>query len=360
MAKNKKIGTYIYRKGRPHPWTVQLSLGDNRLSKSFVYQDDAKKWTYEQNLKHLKSFNFKLALSTFPEMFYFFMKVEKAPNVAPATYRNYIQTAKVVKRLFPNLLLKNCSVEVMQPILDDYAKTHSAKTVSEHVKRIRASIKFAYSFNALDVDFGFRLKARGKELEEKRNKALSMSDFKKLRQELIANHDTKFKVLVLLATETGARRGELLALTKRDLLPLTHSISINKSKSPTSYSLKLKTSSSKRVVDISPMIFNIIHNLEPEPDGYIFSDDHFKQSGLLADLLTELKIPQTTFHGLRDSHASFLFASFNEDVDNAMLYVSKRLGHADLLTTQKYYIELMPEKKLVQNAQALDFLSEAL
>lgn len=43
-----------------------------------------------------------------------------------------------------------------------------------------------------------------------------------------------------------------------------------------------------------------------------------------------------------------------------MLYVSKRLGHADLLTTQKYYIELMPGKKLVQNARALDFLSEAL
>lgn len=118
-----------------------------------------------------------------------------------------------------------------------------------------------------------------------------MCHFKKLRQELIANHDTKFKMLVLLATETGAHRGELLALTKRDLLPLTHSISINKSKSPTSDSLKLKTSSSKRVVDISPIVFNIIHNLKPELDGYIFSDDHFKQSGLLADLLTELKIP---------------------------------------------------------------------
>ncbi len=29
----------------------------------------------------------------------------------------------------------------------------------------------------------------------------------------------------------------------------------------------------------------------------------------------------------------FLFSTFNEHVDNAILYVSKRLDHADLITT---------------------------
>lgn len=360
MAKIKKIGNYTYRKGRPHPWTVQISLGNQRIAKSFTNKQDAEKWAYTQHMKHLKSFDFQQSLTTFPEFFSYFMKEEKAGYVSNATFRNYVQTQKVITTLYRGLRLRDCTTATMQPPLDEYSVTHSAKTVTEHLKRIRAALRYALEINAIDVNCGPRLKQTGYELDSKRNQSLSMEDFKKLRKQLLLNHDTKFKVLTLLATETGARRGELLALTKKDLLSHSHSISITKSKSPTDDSLKLKTRGSKRIIDISERVFTIVSNLEVEPDGYIFPTDSFKQSSMLKDLLQQLKIPNTTFHGLRDSHASFLFASFNDDVENAMLYVSKRLGHADLLTTQRYYVELMPEKKHMQNAQALNFLSEAL
>ncbi|WP_455550341.1 tyrosine-type recombinase/integrase [Bacillus aquiflavi] len=68
--------------------------------------------------------------------------------------------------------------------------------------------------------------------------------------------------------------------------------------------------------------------------------DGFKQSERLAELLTKVDISKTTFHGLRDTHASFLFA---QDID--LVYVSERLGHVNIQTTQNYYLELMPEKK---------------
>ncbi|WP_244535797.1 hypothetical protein [Lentibacillus halodurans] len=38
-------------------------------------------------------------------------------------------------------------------------------------------------------------------------------------------------------------------------------------------------------------------------------------------------------------------------------YVSKRLGHINIQTTQNYYLELMPEKKHQQDADALNLLS---
>ncbi|WP_259323982.1 hypothetical protein [Weissella cibaria] len=41
------------------------------------------------------------------------------------------------------------------------------------------------------------------------------------------------------------------------------------------------------------------------------------------------------------------------------MYISKRLGHADIATTQKYYLELMPEAKMKQDAIALDILNSA-
>nr|WP_309138921.1 tyrosine-type recombinase/integrase [Peribacillus frigoritolerans] len=65
-----------------------------------------------------------------------------------------------------------------------------------------------------------------------------------------------------------------------------------------------------------------------------------------------LDIKKTTFHGLRDTHASFLFS---QDIDIA--YVSKRLGHINIQTTQNYYLELMPEKKHQQDANAFFLLS---
>ena len=86
-------------------------------------------------------------------------------------------------------------------------------------------------------------------------------------------------------------------------------------------------------------------------NGYIFSFDGFKQSERLTALLKDVGIPKTTFHGLRDSHASFLFA---QDID--LVYVSKRLGHVNIQTTQNYYLELMPEKKHEQEEDALNLL----
>ncbi|WP_445082432.1 tyrosine-type recombinase/integrase [Bacillus aquiflavi] len=80
--------------------------------------------------------------------------------------------------------------------------------------------------------------------------------------------------------------------------------------------------------------------------------DGFKQSERLAELLTKVDISKTTFHGLRDTHASFLFA---QDID--LVYVSERLGHVNIQTTQNYYLELMPEKKHQQDADALNLLS---
>ena len=77
------------------------------------------------------------------------------------------------------------------------------------------------------------------------------------------------------------------------------------------------------------------------------------QSRYLQELLKKLEITKTTFHGLRDSHATFLFSK-NISLD----YISRRLGHNSILTTQEYYLSLMPEKKHQQDADALNFLDE--
>ncbi|MCI5871658.1 MAG: tyrosine-type recombinase/integrase, partial [Streptococcus sp.] len=86
---------------------------------------------------------------------------------------------------------------------------------------------------------------------------------------------------------------------------------------------------------------------------YVFDWNGFKQAGQLQKLLKQLGLNKTTFHGLRDTHASFLFSK-----DISLDYISRRLGHNSILTTQQYYLELMPEKKHQQDADALSLLND--
>lgn len=134
------------------------------------------------------------------------------------------------------------------------------------------------------------------------------------------------------------RRGELLSIRPESLFK--YEIKVLHSVSPTSDYTSLKTQNAKRDVSINKDVYELIRKISVKENGYILGFGSFKQSEQLEELLTELNIKKTTFHGLRDTHASFLFA---KDIDIA--YVSKRLGHINIQTTQNYYLELMPEKK---------------
>ena len=141
-----------------------------------------------------------------------------------------------------------------------------------------------------------------------------------------------------MALETGMRRGELLAIKPESLYK--YGIRVRESISPTSSDTSLKTSNSKRDVSINKDVHDLVLSINLKDDGYIFSTDGFSQSKKLREILNILDIERTTFHGFRDTHASFLFS---QDIDLA--YVSQRLGHSNIQTTQNYYLELMQENR---------------
>lgn len=186
---------------------------------------------------------------------------------------------------------------------------------------------------------------------QKKNRALSITEFKKLRHYVLKHPENEFHILVLLALETGMRRGELLAIRPESLYE--YGVQVRHSFSPTSTDTSLKTNNAKRDISINKEVYNLVQSIPVKSNGYIFDFDGFKQSERLATLLEELNISRTTFHGLRDTHASFLFS---QNID--LVYVSKRLGHVNIQTTQNYYLELMPEKKHEQEDIALNLLRD--
>ncbi len=355
MANYEKLPNGTYR--------ARIYLGDGRSkSRSFLNKKDAKIWALETEKQKLTDVNIiardRLFTNVYDEWFHDIM----IPQLADSTLKKYYNAARINHRLFEGLRLSDFeNMRKIQKILDQYGKTVAQKTIEEYLKKIRRVLRYALLQRMITHDITHALKANGRKKTHKVNRAFTMTEFQKLRHYLFEHANSKFNVLVLLATETGARRGELLALTPSDLSPDTFEISLNKSISPDSSDLSMKTSKSKRIVTISPKVFNLVSTLKPNGDGRIFDDDGFHQSVLLHALLDQIGIEQTTFHGLRDSHASYIFAKFGEtNSDQAIMYISKRLGHADITTTQKYYLELMPESKMKQDAMTIDFLNDAV
>lgn len=81
------------------------------------------------------------------------------------------------------------------------------------------------------------------------------------------NHlEVEFNILVLLALETGARRGELIALRPESLYQC--GIHIRQSISSISADTTLKTENAKRDVSINQEVYDIIRAIPVKDNGY--------------------------------------------------------------------------------------------
>ena len=321
-----------------------------RETKTFKNKKDATLWTLEMELEKGRGKNIAERSTLFTDFYHSWVNTVKKNDVREATFINYMRTITVVESLFEGIKLKHLDDIVMQKKLDHYAETHSKKTTRELVLKIRGSLKYAYARGLVTNDFGHLLKSKGQE-QPKKNIALSITEFKKLRKYCLKHQDEEFNILVLLALETGARRGELLGIKEEDIFE--YGVYIRRSISPTNSDTQLKTKHSRRDISINKDVYEALLKLAKSKSDYVFEWNSFRQSQQLKKLLKQLDLNKTTFHGLRDTHASFLFSK-----DISIDYISRRLGHNSILTTQNYYLELMPEKKHQQDADALSLLND--
>lgn len=154
--------------------------------------------------------------------------------------------------------------------------------MKELLLKIRGSLKYAYARGLITNDFGHLLKAKGLE-QPKRNIPLSVTEFKKLRKYCLTHAlEDEFNVLVALALETGARRGELLGIKKEDIFK--YGIKIRRSISPTNSDTQLKTKHSKRDISINQDIYTAVICLANTKKDYIFDWYGFRQAAQLQTL----------------------------------------------------------------------------
>jgi integrase len=181
---------------------------------------------------------------------------------------------------------------------------------------------------------------------------------------LAALKDHWLEPIAVLALATGARRGEILALTHGNIDLTKATMRIERSLEQTKAKLCFKTPKTKhgkRTVALPPIAIEALQahrrrQLELrlafgqgklEPGTLVFSTidgDPVPPNNLSRDwrrFVKAHKLPEISFHGLRHSHVSALIGKLDP------LSISRRVGHAKVSTTMDLYGHLFAQTDAV-------------
>ena len=205
-------------------------------------------------------------------------------------------------------------------------------------------------------------KANKPKKEHKEKNFYDVNQVKKLL-DVLDNESIKYKLLIVLALDSGARRSEICAIRWSDIDMNTRMMSITKSLKVVDKIVDektTKTESSIRTIKLSESTINLLKEYKEWQEAYklinkqrwigkddrIFTDirgsymfpgtcDH-----ILKKIVKKYNLDPICFHELRHTCASLLI---NAGVDPKS--VSKRLGHSDTSITMEIYTHAFEESK---------------
>lgn len=285
--------------------------------------------------------------TTLAEYFKDWIKLYKVNAVRLVTLKKYNESYTFIQKNLPNLRLKDINRSTYQELINLYAQSHERQTVRDFHHQVKAAILDAYDDNLLAKNPTRRIIIKGKDPKHKKCKFLSENELNSLLRSL--NLDEKkpnFDWMILLIAKTGLRFAEALGITPQDFNFEKQTLSINKTwnyKDPDGGFQPTKNESSNRTIVLDWKIclqFNhLIQNLEP--DKPIFVKKRIYNSSVnnfISRKCNAIGIPVVSVHGLRHTHASLLLYA-----GVSVAGVSRRLGHANITTTQNVYLHIIKE-----------------
>jgi integrase len=305
----------------------------------------------EQDLR--KGITPHLKPEPFDEYFETWLKLYK-PNVAGNTMARYENTLKTIQENFPGETIQSFTKRRYQEFLNKYGSTRSKETTRKINTHIRACIKDAIDEGIIHLDF-----TRGAVLtgtvpaKRGEDKHLSLFESKRLLKHF-KDPEYLSHYLILLGLTSGMRYAELVGLTRKDFLFKSNEINIDKT---WGYTKKMhtgfgptKNDQSIRKIKMDGKTMNIFKKLFERTPENIHSLVFFSPTSkykvlcntavnkVLKSTLQKLNIDPISAHGLRHTHASILLYK-----RASIYYVSERLGHSDIETTNGYYAHIIKE-----------------
>ena len=283
------------------------------------------------------------------ELFYEYyekwINVYKEGAIREVTMKKYKLTLSWLKKLAPDLEVKNLTRVTYQQILNDYAEEHEKQSTMDFHHQLKGAILDAVDEGIIDRDPTRKAIIKGKTPKEKKIKYLNQFELHKLISDLNLGAKLNYDWLILLIAKTGMRFSEALAITPKDFDLPHQMLLISKTwdyKGKGGF-MPTKNASSVRKIQIdwqTVIQFSELIKDLPEDKPIFISNKVYNSTinDILEKHCKNVEIPVISVHGLRHTHASILlFAGVS------IASVAHRLGHSSMTTTQKTYLHIIQE-----------------
>ena len=261
------------------------------------------------------------------------IELYKKDAVRHATLVKYELAHKHVKEICPNLHLHQLDRKSYQLLLNKFAENHTHETTLDFHHHLKACLVDAYEDGIIRVNPTRKAIIKGTQKRKKKKKFLNRDELQALLSELNLPAEVNWDWFIYLISKTGLRFAEALALTPADFDYENQQININ-----------LKA------------FKKLIKEKDPDQPIFVNQDQKIFNSTInsrLATLCRHANIPTISIHGLRHTHASLLLFQ-----GVSVLSVSRRLGHANITTTQETYLHIIKELETKDNRKILKHLKE--
>lgn len=288
----------------------------------------------------------------FSDYFRDWVEREKEGAVRAVTLDKYRSTESWLRQICPTLKIKDLDKKAYQEILNEYGKTHERVTVKDFHTHLKACITEMFDERIIDRNPSLRVTFTGKQPSKKKKKFISLDDLSKLIEVLDLQNGLSRDWVILLLAKTGMRFSEVLALTPEDFDFEKLTVTVDKTwdyKNDGGF-IPTKNLASIRTIgidwQITAQLKPLIDNLPVDDPIFVPKDDsggyqkvyNSTYNDFLARKCREAEVDDITLHGLRHTHGSVLLGQ-----GVSILSVSKRLGHANVTTTQEVYLHITDE-----------------
>lgn len=374
-----KIVTNPNQGGKPYKavFTIGSGKARRRKTKTFSELKAAKTWLHELELASDRGTTFEMAGWTFLDYYRHWVALYKKPFVTPNTLYTYTVSYKHFQGFFASIRLEDLTRSMIQKYFNQLDMSH--ETSRKDLIHIRSCLRDAVSDGVLmrNVATGsIRIVADPAKTKSDDKKFMAIADYHKVRDFLL-NYDYDMndvnRLALLIISQTALRVGECLALKYDDIDFLHGTVRVDESWDSCHQYLKgPKTSHAKRTLPLSAKLLGILRKWISYHRKMLFklgitNPQHFllvNRRGRLPDaknvnasyhqLQIRLKIePKFSTHTLRHTLASMMIT----ESDISISYISRYLGHASTMITEKYYIGLLPEQEVIGRQQVLAVIS---
>lgn len=332
----------IYKRGTTYTVNVSIVINGVRKRKTksgFKSKREANAWAANvENMKHndelSSTFNSKITVAEYFEQWLDTYK----PHIKSTSMLVYRATLHSIRNseALANIRAFELTRTRAQQFINEFGSNHARATTQKRKSQLRSAYSDAVLDGFIKTNPFDRIAISGRNPKELSLKYLETDDYLELIEKL-KMINTSNSDIILIGALTGARIGEILALTTDDITDGL--IDINKTEQSATRKVDtVKTKSSVRKIDVPIWLTD---RLLSKYDGRLFNISQVAVNKAFKKLQVALDLDHViTFHGLRHTHASYLLSQ-----DVSIDYISRRLGHSSTAITLKVYAHLLTSKK---------------